>query len=107
MSHEPSNEPVALDDHRGMAEQKATEMRRERLVELHADLLALQRRQEQLERLLLSAPAETWLEAAAKAQFLLQLFAATPYGGNPRCKELIAHTLDDLDRLCGRRAAPS
>lgn len=94
-----TDEPVDLDEHRGMAAQQATEVRRERIQEFQADQIAMQRRQEELERLLLAAPAATWPEAAAKAEYLIQLFAASPYGQRPRCQELIAHTLDDLSRL--------
>ncbi len=94
--------PVDLDEHRGMAAQKATDIRRQRLHEFEADQAALRRRQEELEKLLLTAPAETWPEAEAKAQYLIQLFAATPEAQDPRRKELIAHTLDDLNRLCER-----
>ncbi len=94
-----SDEPVDLDEHRGMAAQQATEVRRERIQEFQADQIALQRRQEELERLLLAAPAETWPEAAAKAEYLIRLLAVSPYGQQPRCQELIAHTLDDLSRL--------
>ena len=101
-----TDEPVDLDEHRGMAAQQATEVRRERLLEFQADQIAMQRRQEELERLLLAAPAATWPEAAAKAQYLIQLFAATPYGQTPRCKELIAHTLDDLSRLGDQAEEP-
>jgi hypothetical protein len=64
-------------------------------------------RQEELEKLLLAAPAETWPEAAAKAQYLIRLFAATPEAQDPRRKELIAHALDDLTRLCERAKEPS
>ena len=39
------------------------------------------------------------IEVRPKAQYLIQLFAATPYGQTPRCKELIAHTLEDLTFL--------
>ena len=97
-----TDDPVDLDEHRGMAAQKATDMRRQRLHEFHADQAALQRRQEELEKLLLAAPAETWPAAAAKAQYLIQLFAATPEAQDPRRKELITHALDDLTRLCDR-----
>lgn len=101
-----TDDPVDLDEHRGMAAQKATEMRRQRLHDFQADQAALRRRQEELETLLLAAPAETWSEAAAKAQYLIQLFAATPEAQDPRRKELIAHALDDLARLCDRAKAP-
>ena len=94
------DEPVDLDERRGMAAQKATEMRRQHIHEFQADQEALRRRQEELEKLLLAAPAETWPEAAAKAQYLIQLFAATPDAQDPRRKKLIAHALDDLTRLC-------
>ena len=97
-----TSDPVDLDEHRGMAAQEATEVRRQRLHEFQADQVALRRRQEELEKLLLAAPAETWPEAAAKAQYLIQLFAATPEAQDPRRKELIADTLDDLNRLCDR-----
>jgi hypothetical protein len=97
-----TDDPVDLDVHRGMAAQKATEMRRERFQEFQADQAALRLRQEELEKLLLAAPAETWPEAAAKAQYLIQLFAVTPEGQDPRRKELIAHAIADLTRLCDR-----
>ena len=97
-----TDDPVDLDEHRGMAAQKATDIRRQRVQQFRADQAALRRRQEELEKLLLAAPAETWPEAATKAQYLLQLFAATPEARDPRRKELIAHALDDLTRLCDR-----
>ncbi len=97
-----TSDPVDLDEHRGMAAREATEVRRQRLHEFQVDQVALRRRQEELENLLLAAPAETWPEAAAKAQYLIQLFAATPEAQDPRRKELIADTLDDLNRLCDR-----
>lgn len=97
-----SERPVDLDKHRGMAAQRATEIRRERIHAFQADQDALRLRQEELERLLLAAPAETWPEAAAKAQYLIQLYAATADAQNARRKRLIALALDDLSRLCDR-----
>jgi len=97
-----TNDPVELDERRGMAAQKATEIRRQTLAAFQADQEALRARQEELEKLLLAAPAETWSEAAAKAQYLIQLYAATPGAQDPRRKELIAHALADLARLCDR-----
>ena len=102
-----TDDAVDLDEHRGMAAQKATEIRRQRIHEFQADQAALRRRQEELEKLLLAAPAETWPEAAAKAQYLIQLFAATPEAQDPRRKKLIAHALDDLTRLCDREKEQS
>ena len=83
-----------------MAALKATEIRRRRFLEFQADQAALRRRQEELEELLLAAPAETWTEAAGKAIYLIELFAATPEAQDPRRKALIAFALDDLSRLC-------
>ena len=97
-----TDNPVDLDAHRGIAAQKETDIRRQRLHEFEADQAALRHRQEELEQLLLAAPAENWPEAASKAQYLLHLFAATPEAQDPRRKELIAHALDDLTRLCDR-----
>ncbi len=97
-----ADDPVELDEHRGMAAQKATEIRRQSLRDFRADQAALRRRQEELEVLLMAAPAETWPEAAAKAQYLIELFSATPEAQDPRRKELIAHALEDLSRLCNR-----
>ena len=84
-----TDDPVDLDAHRGMAGLKATEIRRQQLHDFQADQDALRERQEQLEKLL-AAPAQTWPEAAVKAQYLIQLFAATPEAQDPRRKRLIA-----------------
>jgi hypothetical protein len=93
-----TDEPVELDEHRGMAAQKSTEIRR-RLHEVQADQTALRRRQEEFERYAVAAPSTTWPEAAAKARYLIQLFTSTPEAGDPRRQELIARVLDDLARL--------
>lgn len=97
-----TDDPVDLDEHRGMAAQIATDIRRQQLHEFQDHQAALRRREEELEKHLLAAPAETWPEAAAKAHYLIRLFAATPEAQDPRRKELIEHALDDLARLCGR-----
>lgn len=95
-----TNEPVDLDKHRGMAARKSTEIRR-RLQEVQADWEATRKQQDEFERFLLVAPAMTWSEAAAKARYLLQLFASTVDGQDPRRQTLILRTLEDLDRLSG------
>jgi hypothetical protein len=91
-----------LDQYRDMAAKNATEIRRKRLLEFQADQAVLRRRQDDLEKLLLAAPAETWPEAAAKAQYLIHLFAATPEAQDPRYKKLIAGALEDLTKLSDR-----
>lgn len=95
-----TEDPVALDDHRGMAAQKATVLRREKMHTFLADQKALKERQEELEALLLATSARSWPEVAAKAQYLIQLFAATPEALDPRRKKLIGETLEDIRRLC-------
>lgn len=94
--------PVELDEHRGTAARKETDSRRLRLRRFQADQEALRRQQEELERHLMAAPAETWPEAAAKAEYLIRLFAATPEARDQRRQQLVAHALDDLARLCER-----
>ena len=93
-----ADDPVELDEHRGMAVQKSTEIRR-RLCEVQPNLAALRRRQEEFERHALAAPSTTWAEAAAKARYLILLFAETSEARYPRRQELIAKVLDDLARL--------
>lgn len=98
--------PIVLDEHRGMAAQEATEIRR-RLAEVEADQAALRARRTELEKFLLAAPASTWQEAAEKAQYLIGLLAATSVGRDPRRQKLIAGVLDDFKRLSGRAVAGS
>jgi len=93
-----TDRPITLDRHRGMAAQKATDLRR-LLAEVEANEAALRRRQEELEAQLVSAPAESWPEAADKARYLLCLFAATPAALDPRRQKLIANVLEDFMRL--------
>jgi hypothetical protein len=99
-----SHDPIVLDEHRGMAAQQATEIRR-RLAEVEADQAALRARRTELEKFLVAAPASTWQEAAEKAQYLIGLLAATPVARDPRRRQLIAGVLDDLRRLSGQPAA--
>lgn len=97
-----ADRPIDLDVHRGMAAQKATEIRRERLHQFQEDQATLRLRQEELEKHLLAAPAENWHQAAVKVEYLLQLYAETLEARDPRRRELIAHAMEDLARLCER-----
>lgn len=94
-----TDETIKLDRHRGMAAQKATDLRR-LLADVEANEKALRHRQDELESHLLAAPAANWHEAADKARYLLNLFAATPAGQDPRRQKVIAAVLADFDRLC-------
>jgi hypothetical protein len=71
-----SDKPINLDQRRGMAAQRATELRR-LLAEVEAQDRDLRRRQDKLEAHLVAAPAASWSEAAEKACYLLNLFAVT------------------------------
>jgi hypothetical protein len=93
-----TDDPIALDEHRGMSAQKDTEIRR-RLHEVQVDQAELRERQEELEKFLISAPAKNFAEAATKARYLIQLFAGTAEAQDARRQALIVSVLDDLARL--------
>ncbi len=93
-----TDEPIDLDGHRGMYAQRATEIRR-RLHEVQVDHAALQERQAELEKFLIAAPATTWAEVAAKARYLIQLFAGTAEAQDARRQSLITSVLEELARL--------
>jgi len=93
-----AKDTIDLDRHRGMAAQKATELRR-LVSEVAADRAELKARQDELEKFLVAAPASNWAEAAEKARYLVTLFAATQEAQDPRRKTLIANLFDDFDRL--------
>jgi hypothetical protein len=96
---------IDLDKHRGMAAQKATDLRR-LLAEVEANETTLRRRQDELEGHLLAAPAASWHEAADKAGYLLKLFAGTPAAQDPRRQKLIAAVLADFERLHAEPKTP-
>jgi hypothetical protein len=89
---------IDLDQHRGMAVQKATELRR-LMADVEANEKALRSRQDELEAHMLAAPARNWPDAAEKARYLLNLFAASLAAQDPRRQKLIAAVLDDFERL--------
>lgn len=93
-----TDKQIDLDQHRGMAAQKATELRR-LLADVEANERALRLRQDELEAQLLAHPAANWSEAAEKARYLLNLFAASLAAQDPRRQKLIATVLQDFDRL--------
>jgi hypothetical protein len=93
-----TDKTIDLDQHRGMAAQKATDTRR-MLADVEANEAALRLRQDELESHLIAAPAASWQEAAEKARYLLNLFAATLTSQDPRRQKLIAAVLADFKRL--------
>lgn len=93
-----TKETIELDMRRGMAAQKATELRR-LLSEVAANEETLRSRHRELEEQLLASPALSWDEAADKARYLLSLFASSLAAQDPRRQMLIARVLEDFARL--------
>ena len=93
-----SEQPVDLDKHRGMAAQKATDIRRHES-SVQADQESVRLGQSELEKHLFEGPATTWQQAAEKAVYLLGLFAATADGQDPRYKRLIERVVEDFRSL--------
>ena len=93
-----TDEPLDLDKHRGMAAQKATDIRRV-LADVESNARELRDRQARLESQLLSIPATSWPEAAAKARYILNLYAAGLSPEDARHRDLVAAILDDFTRL--------
>ena len=95
-----TDEPLDLDKHRGMAAQKAVDLRRA-LAEAENHARELREREAALERRLLSAPSASWPEAAVKARYLLNLYDASLPEHDTRHRALITSVLDDFARLTG------
>jgi hypothetical protein len=93
-----SDKPLDLDKHRGMAAQKATDIRRA-LAEVENNARDLRDRQGVLEKELLSVPATSWPEAAAKARYVLNLYAAGLAPADTHHRDLVAAILADFARL--------
>jgi hypothetical protein len=90
--------PVDLDKHRGMAAQKATDIRRV-VADVEANAKLLRDRQGVVEIQLLSVPATSWPEAAAKARYVLNLYAADLAPADSHHRDLVAAVLADFTRL--------
>lgn len=90
--------PVVLDEHRGIAAQKATDERRHASA-VEADQQALQHRRLELEEVLFASPAADWPEAVERATYLLRQFAATQDAQDPRYQRMIQVSLEDFRRL--------
>jgi len=95
-----TDKTIDLDQHRGMAAQKATDLRR-LLANVEANERSLRLRQDELESHLIAAPAASWQEATEKPRYLLNLFAATLTSQDPLRQKLIAAVLADFERLSG------
>ena len=92
--------PVDLDKHRGMAAQKATDIRR-MLADVETNAKLLRDRQGVVEIQLLAVAATSWAEAAAKARYVLNLYAAGLAPDDTHHRDLVAAVLSDFARLSG------
>lgn len=93
-----TDKPFDLDKHRGMAAQKATDLRRT-LAEVENHAKDLRDRQSVVESQLLSIPAASWPEAVAKARYVLNLYAAGLASEDSRHRDLVTAVLQDFARL--------
>jgi hypothetical protein len=92
--------PIELDKHRGMAAQKATDIRRA-IAEVEANAKLLRDKQGVVEIQLLAVPAASWPEAVAKARYVLNLYAAGLAPTDTHHRDLVTAVLADLTRLSG------
>jgi len=93
-----SEDPIDLDKHRGMAAQKATDIRRV-VTEIEANAKLLRDRQGAVEMQIGAVPATSWSEAVAKARYVLNLYAAGLAPTDAHHRDLVAAVLADLTRL--------
>lgn len=90
--------PIDLDRHRGMAAQKATDIRRV-LADVEANAKLLRDKQGLVEIQLLAVPAASWPEAVAKARYVLNLYSAGLSPTDTHHRDLVAAVLADFARL--------
>ena len=93
-----SETPIELDKHRGMAAQKATDIRRV-IADVEANAKLLRDKQGVLELEILGAPATSWPEAVAKARYVLNLYSAGLPAADTHHRDLVTAVLADLTRL--------
>jgi hypothetical protein len=95
-----NDNPVSLDKHRGMAAQKATDIRR-LLADVEANAKLLRDRQGVVEIELRTVPVASWAEAAAKARYVLNLYAAGLPPDDTHHRDLVEAIMADFARLSG------
>jgi hypothetical protein len=95
-----TDQPLDLDKHRGIAAQKATDIRRV-LAEVENNARELRDRQAELEQQLLSVTAASWPEAAAKARYVLNLYMAGLSPDDTHHRDLVAAVFADFAKLTG------
>ena len=90
-----TDKTLDLDKHRGMAAQKATDIRRI-LADAENNAKELRDRQQILENQLLSVAAASWPEAAAKARYVLNLYATGLGSDDIHHRDLVTAVLADF-----------
>jgi hypothetical protein len=93
-----TDKPLDLDRHRGIAAQKATDIRRV-LAAVENNARELRDSQAAVESQLLSAPAVSWPDAAAKARYVPNSYAAGLAAHDTHHRDLVTAILADFDRL--------
>jgi hypothetical protein len=95
-----TDDPVDLDSHRGMAAQKATEIRR-LLLDVESNSQMLRQRQNELKAQLLALPASSWPDASVKARYLLTPYQQTLGRQDTLHHRLVEAVLADFAQLLG------
>ena len=98
-----TDEPIDLDQRRGLGAQKATSSRR-LLAQVEANEHALRERRDQLESHLIAAPAASSAEAAEKARYVIGLYAASLGAVDTQRHTLVAAVLADFTRLAAEES---
>ena len=93
--------PIDLDKHRGMAAQKATDIRLA-LADVETNAKLLRDKQGIVESQIIDVPAACWAEAVAKASYVLDRYAASLAPTDTHHRALVAAVLADLTRLSGK-----
>ena len=98
--HGMSDLPIDVDKHRGLAALKATDIRRV-IADVETKAKVLRDHQSEVEIQLLAEPAASWTKAAAKARYVLNLYAAQLAPIDTHHRDLVAAVLADFARLSG------
>ena len=93
-----TDEPIELDQRRGLSAQKATSSRR-LLTQVEANERCLRERRDALEAHLIAAPAANWAQVAEKARYVIGLYAESLGTNDTQRRALVAAVLGDLARL--------
>jgi len=97
-----SDKPINLSDHRDKADRKSTRKRLRHVKRLLLEQKKHAENQKKIEKVLLSAPAETWPEAGAHALYLIRALSASARTCTDSQKRLIEQTVSSLECLCAR-----